>query len=65
MAQDILIITGAVIAIGKMQSGVAEKTGNEWSSQEIIIKPEGKYAKPAWQPRGHAGRVYWKWLRFF
>ena len=40
-------ITGALIHIGKMQSGIAEKTGNEWSSQEFTIKPEGKWAKPA------------------
>ena len=52
MEKEILKLTGAVIAIGEMQSGVAKKTGNPWSSQEIIIKPEGQYAKPA------AFRVY-------
>ena len=46
MAKENLIITGAVIAIGEMQSGVSKK-GTEWTSQEIIIKPEGKWAKPA------------------
>jgi len=48
MEKESLILSGAVIAIGKMQSGVSKKTGNPWSSQEIIIKPPtGKYAKPA------------------
>jgi hypothetical protein len=46
MSKEILIITGAVIAIGKMQSGVSKK-GDPWTSQEIVIKPEGKWAKPA------------------
>ena len=53
MEKESLILSGAVIAIGKIQSGVSEKTGNAWSSQEIVIKPPtGKYAKPA------AFRVY-------
>ena len=53
MEKESLILSGAVIAIGKMQSGVSKKTGNPWSSQEIVIKPPtGKYAKPA------AFRVY-------
>ena len=45
--EETMKITGALIHIGKMQSGIAEKTGNEWSSQELVIKPQGKYAKPA------------------
>ena len=53
MEKEILKLTGAVVAIGEMQSGVSKKTGNPWSSQEIVIKPPtGKYAKPA------AFRVY-------
>ena len=53
MEKELLILSGAVIAIGKMKSGVSKKTGNPWSSQEIVIKPPtGKYAKPA------AFRVY-------
>jgi len=53
MEKELLILSGAVIAIGKMQSGVSKKTGNPWSSQEIVIEPPtGKYAKPA------AFRVY-------
>ena len=51
MSKEILKLTRAVIAIYKMQSGVSKK-GDPWSSQEIIIKPEGKWAKPA------AFRVY-------
>ena len=47
MEKEIMKITGAVIAIGKIQSGTAKKSGEPWSSQEIVIKPEGKWAKPA------------------
>ena len=52
MEKEILKLTGAVIAIGEMQSGTAKKSGEPWSSQEIVIRPEGKWAKPA------AFRVY-------
>jgi len=46
MEKEILKLTGAVIAIGEMQSGTSKK-GTDWTSQEIVIKPEGKWEKAA------------------
>ena len=47
MSKEIFKLTGALIHIGKMESGTSKKTGEPWSSQEFVIKPEGKWAKPA------------------
>ena len=50
MSKEILKLTGAITHIGELQKGKYKKgkrEGEEWTAQEIVIKPEGKWAKPA------------------
>lgn len=38
-------LTGTVIAVMQAQSGVSQRTGNQWMSQEYVLEVPGQYPK--------------------
>ena len=38
-------LTGTIIAVMPAQSGVSQRTGNQWMSQEYVIEVPGMYPK--------------------
>lgn len=38
-------LTGTIIAVMQAQSGVSQRTGNQWMSQEYVLEVPGQYPK--------------------
>lgn len=38
-------LTGNIIAVMQAQSGVSQRTGNQWMSQEYVLEVPGQYPK--------------------
>jgi len=38
-------LTGTIIAVMPAQSGVSQRTGNQWMSQEYVLEVPGQYPK--------------------
>jgi hypothetical protein len=38
-------ITGKIIAVLPLRSGISQRTGNSWQMQEYVIEAQGEYPK--------------------